>query len=54
MKNIIIGFVLGYLGCAYVLVGPQGVADTVTHSLMTLQGWFEYTILYIQNYTPKA
>jgi len=30
MKNLIIGFILGYLVCTYVLVGPQGVSDTIT------------------------
>lgn len=54
MKNLIIGFILGYLGCTFVLVGPQGVSDTITHSLITVQVWGESAILWIQNYTPKA
>jgi hypothetical protein len=54
MKNLIIGFILGYLVCTYVLVGPQGVSDTITQSFLTAQVWAESAILWIQNYTPKA
>jgi|TARA_R110002073_G_scaffold186174_3_gene344727 hypothetical protein len=54
MKNLIIGFILGYLICTYVLLGPQGVSDTIMQSFATAQVWGESAILWIQNYTPKA
>ncbi len=54
MKSLIIGFILGYLICTYVLLGPQGVSDTIMQSLATAQVWGENAILWIQNYTPKA
>jgi hypothetical protein len=54
MKNILIGFVLGYLVCTYVLQDLAGVESILTKVYTTLQGWFEYIILYIQQYTSKA
>jgi hypothetical protein len=54
MKNLLIGFVLGYLICTFVLQGQTGVETMLTQSFATLQGWFDHIILYIQQYTPKA
>jgi hypothetical protein len=45
MKNILIGFVLGYLVCTYVLQDLAGVESILTKAYTTLQGWFEYVIL---------
>ena len=54
MKNILIGFVLGYLVCTYVLQDLAGVESILTKAYTTLQGWFDYIILSIQQYIPKA
>ena len=54
MKNLIIGFIVGYLVCTFVLQGSSGVGVIITHSFETIQSWFETTIVYIQNYQPKA
>jgi len=54
LKNLIIGFILGYLTFAFVQGGVDSVAYHIGWAFAEIQRLFESLVLWIQNYTPQS
>jgi|TARA_X000001036_G_scaffold143914_1_gene136717 hypothetical protein len=44
MKNLAIGFVVGYLVCTFIIGGPGAVGTVVTDSVVQLSVWWDQAV----------
>lgn len=54
MKNLVVGFVIGYLVCTFVLGGAGAVGNLVEESFSQVTVWYNQAVDMFNNYEPKG
>jgi|TARA_R110000751_G_scaffold212716_2_gene316290 hypothetical protein len=54
MKNLIIGFVIGYLVCTFISGGADAVGGVVEQSFSQISIWWNQAVDMFNSYEPKG